>query len=204
MWRANSHYRCFIFRSSNSKRSAPRVFLTELIPHPLQHSAIPAASGSPWPDAASGIEGAISNGRCNNRDRPHSACHHRNGHFPSWGACGCYPIFPLIPASPNSCSRCVDVGDLRPSDRNRRILTDLLDFRCAAQHRLVRGRTARLVWHVYFAAETYSSLGFVDIMPHGALRLIVAIGSINGILLLAWSGAFLFAFAERIQANRIP
>ena len=56
----------------------------------------------------------------------------------------------------------------------------------------------------HFAAETYSSLGLVDIMPHGALRLIVAIGSINGILLLAWSGAFLFAFSERVQAKRIP
>ena len=54
----------------------------------------------------------------------------------------------------------------------------------------------------YFAAETYSSLGLDDLMPHGALRLIVAIGSINGILLLAWSGAFLFAFAERMQASR--
>lgn len=37
----------------------------------------------------------------------------------------------------------------------------------------------------YFAAETYSSLGLYDIMPHGALRLIVATGSINGIQLLA-------------------
>lgn len=52
----------------------------------------------------------------------------------------------------------------------------------------------------YFAAETYSSLGLDDIMPHGALRLIVAIGSINGILLLAWSGSFLFAFADRLQS----
>ena len=39
----------------------------------------------------------------------------------------------------------------------------------------------------YFSAETYSSLGSDNIMPHGALRLIVAIGSINGILLLSWS-----------------
>ena len=56
----------------------------------------------------------------------------------------------------------------------------------------------------HFAAETYSSLGLVDIMPHGALRLIAAVGSINGILLLAWSGAILFAFSERVQAKRIP
>jgi len=54
----------------------------------------------------------------------------------------------------------------------------------------------------YFAAGTYSSLGLDDIMPHGALRLIVAIGSINGILLLAWSGAFLFAFADRMRWER--
>lgn len=51
----------------------------------------------------------------------------------------------------------------------------------------------------YFAAETYSSLGLDDVMPHGALRLIVSIGSINGILLLAWSGSFLFAFASRFH-----
>ena len=54
----------------------------------------------------------------------------------------------------------------------------------------------------YFAAETYSSLGLDDIMPHGALRLIVAIGSINGILLLTWSGSFLFAFANRLDRMR--
>ena len=66
------------------------------------------------------------------------------------------------------------------------------------------GEQPGLLGMFYFAAETYSSLGLVDIMPHGALRLIMAVGSINGILLLAWSGAFLFAFAERIQANWIP
>lgn len=64
------------------------------------------------------------------------------------------------------------------------------------------GQQPGLLGMFYFAAETYSSLGLVDIMPHGALRLIVAIGSINGILLLAWSGAFLFGFSERAQAGR--
>lgn len=67
------------------------------------------------------------------------------------------------------------------------------------------GRPPSLIDLFYFAAETYSSLGLDDIMPHGALRLIVAIGSINGILLLAWSGAFLFDFAARMQAsNKSP
>ena len=66
------------------------------------------------------------------------------------------------------------------------------------------GKPPSLVGMFYFAAETYSSLGLVDTMPRGALRLIVAIGSINVILLLAWSGAFLFAFSERIQPNEMP
>jgi hypothetical protein len=52
----------------------------------------------------------------------------------------------------------------------------------------------------YFAAETYSSLGAGDVFAHGALRLIASIGSINGMLLLAWSGAFLYAFASSLHA----
>lgn len=44
---------------------------------------------------------------------------------------------------------------------------------------------------IYFAAETYSSLGASETFPHGALRLIVSVGSLNGLLLLAWSGSFL-------------
>lgn len=51
----------------------------------------------------------------------------------------------------------------------------------------------------YFAAETYASLGLGDVVPNGSLRLIVAVGSINGILLLTWSGAFLYSFAQTLQ-----
>lgn len=51
----------------------------------------------------------------------------------------------------------------------------------------------------YFAAETYSSLGLDDVLPRGALRLIVAIGSLNGILLLTWSGTFLYTFASGLR-----
>ncbi|NNM77745.1 two pore domain potassium channel family protein [Sphingomonas sp. ID1715] len=52
---------------------------------------------------------------------------------------------------------------------------------------------------VYFAAETYSSLGNGDILPHGAIRLITSIGSLNGILLLAWSGSFLFTVTGQVD-----
>jgi len=54
----------------------------------------------------------------------------------------------------------------------------------------------------YYAAETYSSLGAGDVFAHGAARLIVSIASINGLLLLAWSGAFLYAFTTRLRSGK--
>jgi len=49
---------------------------------------------------------------------------------------------------------------------------------------------------IYFAAEAYASLGYGDITPTGAMRLIASVAPLNGILLLAWSGAFLFNLAQ--------
>lgn len=48
----------------------------------------------------------------------------------------------------------------------------------------------------YFAAETYSSLGQGDFFPTGSIRYISSISCLNGILLLAWSGSFLFRLAH--------
>ena len=53
----------------------------------------------------------------------------------------------------------------------------------------------------YFAAETYSSLGQGDLLPIGAIRIISSISSLNGLLLLAWSGSFLYALAHRPLAS---
>lgn len=54
--------------------------------------------------------------------------------------------------------------------------------------------------YFYYAAETYSSLGYGDIFPVGEIRLIASIGPLNGILLLAWSGSFLFALVQHTHA----
>lgn len=43
----------------------------------------------------------------------------------------------------------------------------------------------------YFAAETYSTLGYGDLLPTGALRVIASVEALNGVLLLTLSGAFL-------------
>ena len=51
----------------------------------------------------------------------------------------------------------------------------------------------------YFAAETSSSLGDGDIIPTGSLRLIVSVTPLNELLLLSWSGAFLYAAVHSIE-----
>lgn len=57
----------------------------------------------------------------------------------------------------------------------------------------LRGSTDRaMLDFFYFAAETYSTLGYGDLVPSGALRLVASVEALNGLLLLSWSGAFLF------------
>lgn len=50
---------------------------------------------------------------------------------------------------------------------------------------------------IYFSAETYTSLGFGDIRPHGDLRLLVGVEALNGLLLIAWSASFTYLSMER-------
>lgn len=49
----------------------------------------------------------------------------------------------------------------------------------------------------YLAAEVYSSLGYSDVTASGELRIVVSVAALNGVILLAWSGSFLFALAQR-------
>jgi hypothetical protein len=61
----------------------------------------------------------------------------------------------------------------------------------------LRGSTGRAwVDFLYFAAETYSTLGYGDLVPVGSLRLVAGVEALNGLLLLAWSGAFLFGMLD--------
>jgi hypothetical protein len=62
---------------------------------------------------------------------------------------------------------------------------------------ILQGSTAS-TWidFFYFAAETYSTLGYGDLVPVGALRLVASVEALNGLLLVAWSGAFLFGVLE--------
>lgn len=50
---------------------------------------------------------------------------------------------------------------------------------------------------LYFSAETYTSLGYGDVVPHGPLRLLAGVEALNGLLLIGWSASFAYVAMER-------
>lgn len=59
----------------------------------------------------------------------------------------------------------------------------------------------------YFSAETYTSLGYGDVVPHGPLRLLAGIEALNGLLLIGWSASFIFVAMEKfwkVEADERP
>ncbi|MGA7179276.1 MAG: ion channel [Thiobacillaceae bacterium] len=48
----------------------------------------------------------------------------------------------------------------------------------------------------YFSAETYTSLGFGDIIPVGPLRIVCGTEALNGLLMIGWSASFSYIFME--------
>ncbi|HTQ99504.1 MAG TPA: ion channel [Candidatus Acidoferrum sp.] len=62
---------------------------------------------------------------------------------------------------------------------------------------------------MFFSAETFTALGFVDITPAGAVRLLVGVEGLNGLLLIGWSASFTYLAMERfwnagIQSRQLP
>lgn len=51
---------------------------------------------------------------------------------------------------------------------------------------------------VYFSLATYTTLGMGDLHPRGALRLIAAVESLNGLVLIGWSASFTYLSMERL------
>jgi hypothetical protein len=51
---------------------------------------------------------------------------------------------------------------------------------------------------LYFSAETYTSVGYGDIVPAGALRLLAGAEALNGLLLIGWSASFIYLSMERL------
>jgi hypothetical protein len=56
---------------------------------------------------------------------------------------------------------------------------------------------------VYFSAETFTSLGYGDVVPHGDLRLLAGMEALNGLLLIGWTASYTYISMERFwgEAN---
>jgi voltage-gated potassium channel Kch len=56
---------------------------------------------------------------------------------------------------------------------------------------------------LYFAASTFTTVGFGDVVIEGHWRLVAAIESANGFLLIGWSTAFLISVTARMRALEV-
>ncbi len=54
---------------------------------------------------------------------------------------------------------------------------------------------------LYFSAETYTSLGYGDLLPSGDLRLIAGAEALNGLLLIGWSASYTYIAMERFWSD---
>ncbi|MCA6218261.1 two pore domain potassium channel family protein [Ideonella sp. B7] len=62
-----------------------------------------------------------------------------------------------------------------------------------------------LVNSLYFSAETFTSLGFGDLVPVGPLRLLAGTEALNGLVLIGWSASYTYLAMERFWNEiRLP
>jgi hypothetical protein len=54
---------------------------------------------------------------------------------------------------------------------------------------------------IYFSGETYTSLGYGDVVPDGALRLLAGMEALNGLLLIGWTASYTYIAMERFWDN---
>ena len=54
---------------------------------------------------------------------------------------------------------------------------------------------------LYFSAETYTSLGYGDLVSTGPLRALAGVEALNGLLLIGWSASYLYVAMERFWDN---
>ena len=51
--------------------------------------------------------------------------------------------------------------------------------------------------YIYFSAVVYSTLGFGDIIPNQALRMVAGTEAVVGLCLIAWSATATYSFTQR-------
>ena len=53
--------------------------------------------------------------------------------------------------------------------------------------------------YFYFSAVSYTTLGFGDVLPQGPIRLVVAVESLNGLVLIGWSTSYTYLAMQRFS-----
>jgi Ion channel len=54
---------------------------------------------------------------------------------------------------------------------------------------------------LYFSAETYTSLGYGDLMPQGALRALAGVEALNGLLLIGWTASYTYVAMQHFWGD---
>ena len=54
---------------------------------------------------------------------------------------------------------------------------------------------------LYYSFVVYTSLGFGDILPQGALRYLTGVEALTGLVLIAWTASFLYLEMQRFWKN---
>lgn len=58
-----------------------------------------------------------------------------------------------------------------------------------------------LTLSLYFSAETYTSLGYGDVVPGGDLRMLAGMEALNGLLLIGWSASYTYIAMSRFWSQ---
>jgi len=66
------------------------------------------------------------------------------------------------------------------------------------------GGRSSLTLALYFSAETYTSLGYGDVVPGGDLRMLAGMEALNGLLLIGWSASYTYIAMARFWSHDFP
>jgi len=69
------------------------------------------------------------------------------------------------------------------------------------EHGRIVPQAAHFFDHLYFAAITYTTLGYGDLAPVGPIRFMVGMQSLMGLVLITWSASFTYLEMERFWSQ---